>query len=648
MTTESLFLEPFAIKIAAGDIPIGEPTNWDHEVTKQVLDLIPFAANYPTVLKFHEKDEKSGYGYGSLIINNSLIVPIIISKKMGKSVLSPLDVFNYNGKWFPLTEQRIEGLLFNTSPTERIAKPEEEAVGNSALGSRSRPPSDGREVIASLGLLDAVLPTARRKDLERVIDAIEKEARLLIHYKENDTFASVRKIASAAKESKSRDYDKIIREALPVNVVEINKTASGYKVQAISDCLYRPETFTVSALKVRKIFGTDVLKTASDDGYAIIENNRSSSNVYIIEDACDDLKDMTTDGQCTVKIACNEDLTGHMIINVLDFNLNKTARKIFTTGDQFAYQETIVGKDFMDKKANFNSHDLNGNVYGSFVYESKDGKHIMALEPIKISPVLTKVAEGYMLDAETTFGEKLAVVYTPHIETVMQKDGKYYIPSNMKFVKLGAYIDLESDVEKLDKVAKLTDADENKLDVRWSGLQYIITGIDDCETLDTTHGLIKGAALGALVKLGSTLREARIILDRAKKYDLVKAAGFKKLNIPDMNTNDTDDNRYINELVDKIKIDTVKIAAFIQDEETVDSVLSLNFVNPENLKLFMDYIPAFEDSVSNLASMLVASRLGMKEVDEDSTKQAMEVLDGVLNSLKETFNTEKTLKNIKE
>lgn len=68
----------------------------------------------------------------------------------------------------------------------------------------------------------------------------------------------------------------------------------------------------------------------------------------------------------------------------------------------------------------------------------------------------------------------------------------------------------------------------------------------------------------------------------------------------------------------------LKAAAATGDQMALDAVLGLNFITPQNVRLFTDSIDQFDEVASKLASLLLASRLGLQHVREDAVKEAME------------------------
>ena len=82
-----------------------------------------------------------------------------------------------------------------------------------------------------------------------------------------------------------------------------------------------------------------------------------------------------------------------------------------------------------------------------------------------------------------------------------------------------------------------------------------------------------------------------------------------------------------------IKVNLVKEAAYMVSAQTVDALLSLNFVTPDNLSKFVSKIPAFKAVVSHLASCLLAARIGVKEIPEQAASTAMHRLLDVISGL---------------
>jgi hypothetical protein len=77
----------------------------------------------------------------------------------------------------------------------------------------------------------------------------------------------------------------------------------------------------------------------------------------------------------------------------------------------------------------------------------------------------------------------------------------------------------------------------------------------------------------------------------------------------------------------------LKAAAESGHPETLDTLLSLEFITPQNLKYFVDNLPDFEETETRLAALLVAVRLGMQHVPEQPVKEALEGLAKTIDKL---------------
>lgn len=87
------------------------------------------------------------------------------------------------------------------------------------------------------------------------------------------------------------------------------------------------------------------------------------------------------------------------------------------------------------------------------------------------------------------------------------------------------------------------------------------------------------------------------------------------------------------EIVRGLNIDLSKEASLLKDPEVVDTVLSLNFINEENLNNYIKDIPNMKKVSSQLAGLIIASRMGLKSIDEGAAKNAMDGLDEVIDGL---------------
>lgn len=672
MFDQDLFIQKMIFEKTADDKILTDANSWEQDIMKALYEQAPYLGQYGTLIKFIKRDDERGYAFGQIIVNSSLTIPFIISNKNGKSTLSSLDMFNFEGEWHPLTSERVERILFNHQIFDRVARPDEEAIGTGRqIGILDQPPDSGREILASVApraILQDVLASASRDDIKSVLDEIDADEKIAAGFMDNGTFSAIRKIA--AEYIKPQDEDKMINQQLPTNIIEVEKVGSKYRITAISDSLYRPVVKELDLITLRKLGADALIKAASED-QVIFEMNRKPSEAFIVEDVNSGLKPIEKTGFYNVG---GKD---GLVYDTVDFSLVNTGNKLFTSGNEFAYQEKLAYNELKTNELVKQVGDIQTGLQKSEVndaFEAKTkekaecnhpdkatekaegkqaslgdwvtfvispvGEHGIATEPVKLSSMASIDERGVKLAAERADGRKITLILTPDVKTFIEKDGVYYIPA-CDPLPLGKRITVEHDIRRLDDFDKMASKTHNTVEVLWSGLEYVIRGMDECEKLGTTHGVTKQAARLALVNLGTTVKEADLILKRASLHRKINVSGLNNLITEKMIK-----SAYRSDKAKELKQNTVKLAAMLPTEDSVDAVLSLNFINPLNLREFIDFIPTFEQSISHLCQLLLAARMGLKEMDEYAIKTAITVLEKITTDLKGMFTVVDTLQSI--
>lgn len=78
----------------------------------------------------------------------------------------------------------------------------------------------------------------------------------------------------------------------------------------------------------------------------------------------------------------------------------------------------------------------------------------------------------------------------------------------------------------------------------------------------------------------------------------------------------------------------VKEALEIDDPDTVDKILGLNFLRPENVQMYIGYLPELEEAVTKLGDILFAARVGLSPVSEDAVRRSLFALEETVQQLK--------------
>ena len=205
---------------------------------------------------------------------------------------------------------------------------------------------------------------------------------------------------------------------------------------------------------------------------------------------------------------------------------------------------------------------------------------------------------------------------------------EFVIPSNMKFIPInGNQIKVASDPSIATEISMLKSASDNALSLISDGGYFSLRGNtpfsgnmykkDEMSFILGAHGV----RADNFIKQASTTKMP-VKIAHTRQVVLEEEAQLKA--ISQIKRHD----------VSSINVDLVKEASVIVDKETVDSILSLKFVTPENVSMYVGFVPELEKTANKLAEILVASRLGMDKVKEASAKNAMSQLSKVIKDLK--------------
>ena len=66
----------------------------------------------------------------------------------------------------------------------------------------------------------------------------------------------------------------------------------------------------------------------------------------------------------------------------------------------------------------------------------------------------------------------------------------------------------------------------------------------------------------------------------------------------------------------------------------VDTVLWLGFINPENIGVFISYLPALDEAQKKMCELLLASRLGLRDVPTMALEKAIKATENSIEGLK--------------
>jgi hypothetical protein len=218
--------------------------------------------------------------------------------------------------------------------------------------------------------------------------------------------------------------------------------------------------------------------------------------------------------------------------------------------------------------------------------------------------------------------EKKAYCRMKGIDAPYEENGITYLPANAQFVKLG---------NKIEVPERLVNDLQNYTIVK-TGTEYYhldFTG-EEKHYNDTVWELIqRGARKDDIEKLGSLKVGDRMRIS----YELREPHSLEKIATIMGKSYEKDADTIID-----VAKDFIKEAATFNDSPTVDTILSLNFVNKNNILEFVQALPLFAQTSQKLADMLLKCRLGVSLIDEGAIRrvmlglvEVMDILNGVQN-----------------
>jgi hypothetical protein len=256
------------------------------------------------------------------------------------------------------------------------------------------------------------------------------------------------------------------------------------------------------------------------------------------------------------------------------------------------------------------------------------------------SPVLRPQVVGKVDAPEyrLAIGTAKRIVLVPQDAIILNRAGMKKI-SDRAFIKPGD--DVISALNRKNNVPAV----EIAINEKKAGFELTGPAIDQIRIvcgMDKNASFSTADAMNALTLCGVDKVTAKRALSETVKHASAGTGPVRIWGVKDtvFNTDDTVRREKIanirgtvEEYCASIRKCMVKEASLIQDPAAVDTVLSLNFINAENIKTYISSLPVIEKVESDLCAMLVSSRMGMRQIDEASTKSAIENLDKVKNGL---------------
>lgn len=649
-----LFLQPSIpeeLTKVAGEVALpDDPSMWEEEIIQEVHKQAPYVADFDIDVVLDKTDAEKGYGFGHIDVSNrsdmntgaspealsaggvrSARIVIIINNKK----LQPLDTLvTANSTMLPLTESRLRQSLFRPEIFDVTSK----TPGDQSILSALYPPHRNASSFGGSGmvfpagdsfakqgsLLERIVPSMNVSDYTKTASELQSVSDQVLFNK--DVFSPALNKLAKFNPQRQEKIASHLQELIKPTVGQITALEDGsYMYKAASHLMWEPSEVRMSRGHVYQVFGEKIALEADMHGSVTMVDGASEPALEQEEEP----KLITEYGLYKVMTTDGKELVGFVFPNVLDYDGTLVPLALFTNGSESALQGEIMGNR-VGSGASLIQGEPRG--YGVFIKSTPDGTNL-ATTPIEIS--------AHILDGDqrvytgTTFdGHQLRIRQTPGTKVpVMTGENECILPEDFHW----------STLDKSNAVKLVGNADEGvakEASLLQRTLFLCSSGVDNfsLEGLDkvASHDLSQKDVLFLLGGYGLTPKYAQKKM--AEAYQFSRPVPVHPMrNIKHASEVREESMKTASTIVGGIpnlRQLLVKEAAFIPDPLAVDTILSLGFINPENIQTFISYLPQMEQTQSRLCELLVAVRLGLSNVPVGAVERVVRSLETVMEGLK--------------
>lgn len=639
-----------------------DATEWPDQIITKLKERIPATATSSLSIKFMHKDEDTGTAVGSVTMTNgqiSAVAPIVIRE----FELHPLDVMLFQGKIVPLNPDSYAG-IFQNGTESPFAKLDEypamtgidRFLRGENLQSAIFPPNWGRYSFASdqSSLLESLQGTCDGTELFKKAMADEK---VVANMWKNETLSILKKTANLHPVNMNEFRQGVDKLVMRTRHVLKKDGPNRYTLLSNAADTFNPLITPMDRLDAGRFCSSvsqkpqSVLHDVDQNGEkVIVVEDDSEDPVFLAKRPMEAIVSADSYGRYNVRTnKTGMNVEGFVFPLVVDFHQNQAPVKIFIGKSTSTLQTEIYGTQVTTSDWMPEGSCPKVGQTGTFVYRDGDRKGVATL-PVTIKGIYTDYVNPneMKIRAVDMSGRELSLRISTDMEleriaalSDTKADGTvkpyFLIPGRMEWLPMEGFDDVSSTPYEYSVKTAAEDSPAHRCTLvsmgygEWAlrGTQKYASAMDwDSNRLQSHEAKFLMASCG--------LREPDI--EKGMKTASLQGSwdfGLKKMpplweekvatHIPAA--------RRVSEAAGSLRTDLTKVASYIENAQTVDALLSLNFVNGENVGKFVSKIPLFKSALSNLCACLLASRLGIREIPEQSAMSAVGKLGEVIRGL---------------
>lgn len=662
---EPLFItdpRPNFVKIAQeAQMPTNE-AEWPAALLGELYKQAPYIeGHYMPEVNIREKSTEDGYAIGSIVLrtssqlnpeeadsgtgkemgNKSIQVPFIIREFR----LTPLDLIVLpNGEFRPQNRLRVRDSLFKPGFTDGVAKG---LRWNTWLDNLDRYPMGSLGQIYLESMNAAVVPYEKMSSTS-IFDALaplSKEAMTRFQAELNDPFCQYRMrknpqflgaVEKVAALPEHRGIQEDFARRIPPTVIQIERMPGAtYIVKRANVDAYSPIEEELNRPEAQEQLGKDTVRSVDESGMITVSTSPTVRS-QLIEEKIEPVKSF---GMYRVKTKGDgRQLVGWVFPKVVDLDGTVLPTAVFANGS-----ENSVQKGFAGVRAGSAAGIISAAPFGPGILYRTTGDDAVALVPLNVEGS-SREGEGVeTLECQTLMGQKVRLHKVPGTNAIIpvpDSENEYVIPDDVKFLPLPneKHVDIIEEPEEFSKISRLQRA---SLSIRYTGDdRYSLDGCGLHKVADReTQGVRPEQALFLSVLVGMNPEFAVTKLGKAREHGVVTVPNLHPLTtLPEQEAltmaklSRAGYDEFLKSVPKPVWL--VKEASLLGDTGSVDKVLSLGFINPHNVAVFLSYIPELERTQAKVCQLLFTSRLGGDEDLEDGAMRAMHGIENMLASLR--------------
>lgn len=645
-----------------------DSSEWAEEAITKLKERIPAVANASLSVKFMKQDDEIGAGTGSITVatgDKTGVVPIIVRDFM----MYPLDVMLFEGKILPLNPDTFAQAFFNGTeqPFDSLSEyPLFGRTGNywgqDSLQNTIFPPNWGRYSFASekapehtekvYPLLDEVTKGIDGKEFWKRASADEK---VIAGFHNTGHLPLLKKLANTQPvnmQEYRQGVDKLVHRPLGVLFKE---GPNRYNLLSTPANVFNPMMSTMDRIETDRFVSKvcekvdSFLHDVDQNGEKVIPwEDTVGEDIFLGRPDMPEVEDAENFGVYHVRNSkTGVTLEGLVVPKVIDFDQSLMNTKLFLGKTVSTIQGQIAGVPVRDSEWMPEGQCPMVGQTGTFLYHEL-GKKGLATIPVTIKSVMSDYDKKEMrISATDLYGLEVKIVFNLNKHCPIQRIVKepqaygeppvYKIPGFFCWVPMEGFEPISS--TKFEFHVKVAGERKDAYPVTIidkGAAQYAVRGLDKyAHAMQWDPGHIERHQLKFLLT-ACQVGEQKI----AQALKLASRLGHTEVhfvNRPPLHSEKVAQHygraEELLKTAQKLRCDFLKVASYVESSQTVDALLSLNFVNPDNIAKFVAKIPLFKSAQSHLASCLLASRLGVREIPEQSAAAAIAKLGDVIEGL---------------